>query len=221
VNPRNMSMTVGDLPEQVLSVASKRRVPSWTGWRSAYTGSVRVSSTATLLLSLMAAACHPPAPTLVSPIAISDDICAVVLQLEVRVVDGLGSPVTAAEIWRIDEPELEPPEPQRAQRLGLTDSEGKMSAPECYMESGDFQTWDPTAKPVRLLLMVIREGYGVRRLELKPPVSDVLASGNVLGIPPGQPFSYADLKTDPERMKRRYLLSTTVTLTPAGIASTR
>jgi hypothetical protein len=52
---------------------------------------------------------------------IHDDICAVNGSLDIRVTDPLGAPIEGAEVWEVDEPNLQPPEPTLARLRGSSD----------------------------------------------------------------------------------------------------
>ena len=146
---------------------------------------------------------------------IGDDICALMLKLVVDVKDWDKNGVGGAEVWKVNEPRLSPPEPTRAQLLGVTDSVGRWAGPECYMGSSEFSVWNSEAHPVRLVLMILRDGYGVERRELRPPTSDVLKAGNLLGVPPGEAFHSSELKPDPTWRERGYELVVDIVLSPA------
>ena len=147
---------------------------------------------------------------------IGDDICAVMLNVNAYVTDSMGAPVADAQVWRVDEPRLEPPEPTRAELLGVTDSQGRLTVPLCYMGSSEFRLWNPERDPVRLVFMIVRQGYGPERVDLRPPVGEVLAAGNLLGVPPGQLANAEKLRPDPRWRERRYVVSVNVRLAPVA-----
>ena len=146
---------------------------------------------------------------------IGDDICAVMLKVNAYVTDSMGAPIADAQVWRVDEPRLEPPEPTRAELLGVTDSRGRLTVPLCYMGSSEFRLWKPEQDPVRLVFMIVRWGYGPERLVLRPPAGEVLAAGNLLGVPPGQPVNRRELSVQYRRWRERsYVVPVNVRLAP-------
>jgi hypothetical protein len=142
---------------------------------------------------------------------IGDDVCAVMLKFDLSVVDPAGQPIQEAELWEVDRVYLR----GKAFRLGATDGNGHLEALDCYMGSLEFRFWHPTEEPLQLNLMVLRDGFGIQRLRLSPPVRDVLEAGNVLGVPPGEPFEWSQIKVDPTRHERSFKITTRVTLAPA------
>jgi hypothetical protein len=146
---------------------------------------------------------------------IGDDICAVGSRLDIRVTDPGGTPIEGAELWEIDEPHLQPPEPTRARLRGSSDAPGQIDLPDCLMGNSEFSRWQLTPTPVNVVLLVVREGYGSRRIVLNVPASDVLAASDVSGVPNGVPFSLSETGklgwSDPG-----YRLSASVTLVPVA-----
>jgi hypothetical protein len=146
---------------------------------------------------------------------ISDDICAVNSRLDIRVTDPVGTPIEGAELWEVYEPRLQPPEPTRARLRGSSNVLGQVDLPDCLMGSYEFSRWRLAPTPLKVVLLVIREGYGSRRVVLNVPAPDVLAAGDVSGVPKGVPLLLSDAGTlawrDPG-----YRLSASVTLVPVA-----
>ena len=120
-----------------------------------------------------------------APVGIVDEVCAVALEIEVEAADADGKPVEDADVWMVD---LAPPYPRAnvAKRLGITGRDGRLRVPECLMGSQDFSSWEPAKHAtVRFKFLVIRDGFGVGQLGLEPRVDEVLAEGNLTGVPPG------------------------------------
>jgi hypothetical protein len=126
---------------------------------------------------------------------IGDDVCAVMLKLDVTVVDSSNQPVPDAELWEIDRRHVT----GKALRLGATDPSGHLEALDCYMASLEFRFWHPAEEPVRLNFMVLREGFGTKHLTLAPSTQGVLDAGNLLGVPPGESFDWSQVKSGPLR----------------------
>jgi hypothetical protein len=89
--------------------------------------------------------------------------------------------LSQAEIWSVDRQNLA----GKAIRLGVTDAGGHLLASHCYMGSTEYAFWRPEDTPVALTLLVLREGYGFRRLSLNPPTTDVLSDGRQFEELPG------------------------------------
>jgi hypothetical protein len=136
---------------------------------------------------------------------IGDDVCAVMLKFDMTVEDPSHQPVPDAELWEIDRRHVA----GKALRLGATDATGHLEALDCYMASLEFRFWHPAEEPVRLHVMVLREGYGVKHLRFEPSTQEVLDAGNLLGVPPGESFEYSQLKAVP---LRSFGIAATVTL---------
>lgn len=117
--------------------------------------------------------------------AIGDEACAVMMEIEVETVDTTGAQAPGADVWMVD---TVPPYPREnlARRLGLTGQDGRLKVLWCFMGSRDFWLWRPEKdSDVKLLFLVFRDGFGVERVELGPKLADVLAKGNLTGVPPG------------------------------------
>lgn len=114
---------------------------------------------------------------------IGDDICALMLALDVYVVDKNGDPIADAEVWELTRPVSDPP---HAWRAGITDEGGRLHTLDCSMGSIEFSRWSPDDDPVVVDLMIIREGVGARKVTLRPDTNKVLEEGNVLGVSPAE-----------------------------------
>lgn len=121
---------------------------------------------------------------------IGDDVCALGLTFDLIATDAAGKGVSDVELWRMDNHHVG----GKAFRVGTTDDSGRLSAPDCYMQSSEYRFWQPNEDPVRLHLMLVREGYGAKHLHLIPSTQEVLESGNMLGVPPGQSFEWSQIK---------------------------
>jgi hypothetical protein len=121
---------------------------------------------------------------------IGDDVCAIMLTFDLEVSDSDSHPLSEVELWRIDRHHIA----GKALRLGVTDATGRLSALDCYMPSLEYRFWSPDTDPVQVQLMLLREGFGVTHLRLSPSTADVLATGNLLGVPPGQSFEWSQVK---------------------------
>ncbi len=116
---------------------------------------------------------------------IGDDTCALMLRIEATIADPGGSPVEGAEVWVLDQLQPMPPT-ARASRFGVTDAHGQLSALDCYMGHSDFMFWSPEKDPVHLEFFVVRQGFGVERLSVSPPLAEVLAAGSLVTTKPGE-----------------------------------
>jgi hypothetical protein len=79
-------------------------------------------------------------------------------------------------LWQIWEPQLQPPEPTRAILRSSTDALGRIDIPHCLMGSIGFSKWRLNPELLRLLLLVVHEGYGSRRIVLTVPAAEVLGA---------------------------------------------
>jgi hypothetical protein len=138
--------------------------------------------------------------------SIGDDVCALMLEYDLTVSDTHGRPVSDVELWRVGRFHVQ----GKAFRIGTTDATGHLLAPDCYMGTLEFQFWHPEEEPVRLDLMLLREGFGLKRMRLAPPTQEVLSTGNVLGVTPGRSFEWSQVKRSAER--KAYRVVTSVTL---------
>ena len=137
-----------------------------------------------LVALLFATGCrHSQSDVIVGEVSggIGCDVCAVLLSIDLSVTDSAGVPVSQAELWSVDQQNLA----GKAIRLGVTDASGHLLAPHCYMGSTEYAFWRPEESPVVLTLLVLREGYGFRRLSLEPPTADVLSDGRQFEALPG------------------------------------
>lgn len=137
---------------------------------------------------------------------IGDDVCALMLEYDLTVVDTEGQPLPEVELWRVDRFHIQ----GKAFRIGTADASGHLVALDCYMGSLEFRFWHPETDPVRLHLMLLREGFGLKQIRLAPPTDEVLEAGNVLGVPPGEWFEWSQIK--PTVGRRAYRVVTTAAL---------
>ena len=141
---------------------------------------------------------------------IGHDVCALMLEYDLTVVDAEGQPLPDVELWRVDRVHIQ----GMALRMGTTDFSGHLVAPDCYMASLEFRFWHPDTDPVRLHLMLLREGFGLKHIVLAPPTDEVLEAGNLLGVPPGGSFEWSQIKSPPAH--KAYRVVATATLERAG-----
>jgi hypothetical protein len=125
------------------------------------------------------------------------------------VSDAQGRPVSDVELRRVDRFHVQ----GKAFRMGTTDATGHLVEPDCYMGALEFQFWHPEEEPVQLDLMLLREGFGLKRMRLAPPTQEVLSAGNVLGVRPGQTFEWSQAKRSAERRAYRVVTSATLQAT--------
>ena len=146
-----------------------------------------------------------PAPAAAAVALIADDACAVMLTLTVRLTDER-LPLEDGEVWQIEKPRLVPPEPTWARLLGKTNEQGEFATPYCYLGTSEFVAWRPDVDPVSVELLIVREGYGSRRLVLTPPTEAVLARGSLLYNQPGDRSGPQTLKFREDSRHRTYVL---------------
>src|SRR5262245_29855637 len=125
---------------------------------------------------------------------LSCDVCAIALVVDAVVTDTTGAALAGVDVWYI--PALPPPigeeradstPSNRAHRLGVTDEQGHVVAPECLMGGSEFR-YSPPGPVVRLEFLLFREGWGATRVVHEVPVGEVLHTGYVLGRPMGDPL---------------------------------
>jgi hypothetical protein len=159
------------------------------------------------LLGLVAGAlgCRTVCPV-VPVTVIGDQACGVQGFFDIRVTDPLGGPIEGVQVWEVEsEPEL--PAPTRARLRWFTDASGRLDARPCLMGSWDFEQWQTAPEPLKVVLLVVREQYGPRRLVLNIPPSEILAHGR--GVSFSVSETGAAVMQDPG-----YRWNTTVTLVP-------
>ena len=119
------------------------------------------------------------------------DVCGVPVYVGVRATTGAGAPVSDAEVWRVFEPTLTPPEPTRAELWGTTDAAGRLLAPECYAGANDTTDWAQRPDATRLVGMIVHPQFGMVRSVVAPPVDEVLTAVKQLPptLQPGRPWS--------------------------------
>jgi hypothetical protein len=119
------------------------------------------------------------------------DVCGVPVYVGVRVTTEAGAPVGDAEVWRVFEPTLTPPEPTRAELWGTTDAAGQLLAPECYASGADTSDWARRPDATRLVCMIVHPQFGMVRSVVAPQVGEVLTAVKQLPptLQPGQPWS--------------------------------
>ena len=115
---------------------------------------------------------------------IGDDVCAIMVRVEAETTDADGLPVPGAEVWELPAPQPDPPR-GRAYRLGITDEAGSLKALSCYMSTTAFHFWSPEREPVVIRLIVLKDGFGVQRVEVKPASKEFLLAGSLMDGPPG------------------------------------
>jgi hypothetical protein len=120
--------------------------------------------------------------------------CAIAMVVEGWITDDRGAALSDVEVWWVpalpkpfaDEDERTRPV-IRANRLGVTNVEGHLLAPECLMGELEFRMARP-GPTVRLEFLLFREGFGASRVVREVPTKEVLQSGYVLGKPMGHPL---------------------------------
>jgi hypothetical protein len=129
--------------------------------------------------------------------------CAVMLSLDLEIVDERDHPVADAEVWEIIHTQLSSPPPDRARRLGSSDETGRFKSLFCLMDTREFEDWHPPEEPVEIDLMVFREGVGAAKVSHRPDTMQILDEGNNVGVTPDEYRLRVRAPKDAQRYKRR------------------
>ena len=129
--------------------------------------------------------------------------CAVMLSLDLEIVDAHALPVGGAEVWEIIHTELSIPPPDRARHLGISDESGRFNSLFCVMNTFEFEHWHPDEEPASINLMVFREGVGAVKVRHRLDTSQMLAEGNIVGVTPDEYRSGVRAPNGSQRYKRR------------------
>jgi len=118
----------------------------------------------TLLMATPGFADSPPPPR-----------CAARVALTLQVNDPAGRPVAGAEVWYVDTLGGAVA-PSEARLIGSTDPQGRFKSDQCYITELFYCAEAPTGT-VSLRYMVLKDGFGVLRLEQTAPAGDLLKQG--------------------------------------------
>jgi hypothetical protein len=101
--------------------------------------------------------------------------CAVRVALTLEVRDPGDRPVAGAEVWYVDTRDAAVA-PSDARLIGTTDAQGRFKQDLCYMYELFYCAHAPNGM-VSLRYMVLKDGFGVLRLEHTAPASNLLQQG--------------------------------------------